>query len=333
MAEKGFLDHPDLINRLEQLGMQIDDKTKAETELRRLGYHRTSGYRYPFRKLREPLTDELMRRREFRHDEFEAGSRFEDSIALADFDTKLRAVILTGIFDLEVRLRTAIAHVIAKKNPKGHLEISCLDSTKCYELTSSRDEITKFEAWKAQYESAKKSKNNDDFIAHHTLVYKTEIPVWAALEIVSFGTLIHFYLLMKVEDQNDVARKFGVRQGTKFGSWLLAIMDLRNDCAHGARVFNKSMKRNVSVHSNSYFKKYLKHIDKELPADKIYMPCVLLAHMLRCHESGTNWHNTFKTQVKKLPQIYLKELSEPLITAERNMGFPSNWQELEIWNN
>ncbi|WP_237243484.1 Abi family protein, partial [Rothia nasimurium] len=170
MAEKGFLDHPDLIDRLEQLGMQINDKTKAEAELRRLGYHRTSGYRYPFRKLREPLTDELIRRREFRHDEFEAGSRFEDSIALADFDTKLRAVILTGIFDLEVRLRTAIAHVIAQKNPKGHLEISCLDSIKCCELTSSRDKTTKFEAWKAQYESAKKSKNNDDFIAHHTLV-------------------------------------------------------------------------------------------------------------------------------------------------------------------
>lgn len=333
MAEKEFLDHPELINRLEQLGMQIDDKAKAESELRRLGYHRTAGYRYPFRKLKDPLTPEDKERREFRHDEFEAGSKFEDSIALADFDTKLRAVILTGILDLEVRLRTAIAHVIARRDTKGHLDVSCLNEAECNKSISLQDKTTKFEAWKIQYDAAKKSKLHDDFIAHHILVHKTEIPVWAALEIVSFGTLIHFYLLMKTEDQNEVARKFGVRQGTKFGSWLLSIMDLRNDCAHGARVFNKSMKRNVSVHPNSYFKKYLKHIDKEIPADKIYMPCVLLTHMLRCHESGTNWHNTFKTQVTKIPQIHLQGASGPLITAERNMGFPHNWQNLEIWNN
>lgn len=314
--------------------MSVDDPKTAQRELRRLGYHRTASYRYPFRQLL-PAEEQDSRTREYRSDEFMPGARFEDSIKLTDFDARLRSVVLDGILDFEVRVRTAIAHVLASKNPKAHLDESYLDEVACNGMDSQGR--TKFEAWLSTYNSAVRSHNQDDFVVHHRLKYNSPLPVWATVEILSFGSLPHLLELMKMEDRNHVARKFGVRSGTKHSAWIHSIVDLRNVCAHGQRLFNASMKRPISVPGSAHFGEGLKHLSDlsqpdEMQRRKLYWVAAVLAYMLRSHEAPTNWHLTFKTQVRKLPKITLTKDAPLLVSCEANMGFPRNWEELWLWS-
>lgn len=263
------------------------------------------------------------------------GARFEDTIKLADFDTKLRAVVLDGVFDFEIRLRTAIAHELASKHPGAHLDESFLDQEACREWASNGR--TKFQAWESTYEDAVRSHNQDDFVVHHKLKYKSALPVWATVEVLSFGSLPHLMELMATEDRNQVARKFGVRNGGKHSAWVYALVDLRNACAHGQRLFNASMKRPISIPKSSHFGSDLDHLSllgrqpDEIQRRKLYWVVAILAHMLRHHESKTNWHRSFKTQVGKLPRVVLEGHEAPLVTCEENMGFPFGWSAENLW--
>lgn len=334
MVEKPFFEHSQLIENLKKLGLEIKDDDLAILELLRIGYHRSGGYRYPFRKML-PKEQQDREMREFRSDLFMEGAKFEDSIRFADFDTKLKEIIFKGILDLEVRLRTAVAHQLAKHSTKAHIEMHHLDEEVCNEQLRKSEE-TKFEAWCETYRQAKENRKNDDFITHHILKHGTELPVWAAMEVLSFGSLITLIQLLQDKDRNDIANLFGVRQGTKFTAWLLALRDLRNDCAHGARVFNNTVKRKIAIPPSSYYRQYLEHIDtrsleSSTDSSKIYRSVAVLAHMLRCHKASTKWHLSFKTQMRKLPEIVLSDASNPVITPERNMGFPENWEQLDLW--
>jgi abortive infection bacteriophage resistance protein len=334
-GEKVFLDHEELVQRLIDLGLHVADPGDAARELRRLGYHRTASYRYPFRELLPP-DRQRADMREFRTDRFMPGARFEHSVELADFDTKLRHVVFSGLLDLEIRLRTAVAHVLARRDPGAHLEAHHLDSERCRERTASGR--TRFEAWTAHWHEATQRHRTDDFVSHHLAKYGSPLPVWAVVELLPFGSLVNLVQLMKQGDRNEVGRRFGVRHGNKFQAWLLALVDLRNVCAHGQRLFNRTMKRAVAIAPAHFTGGFLDHLAyTSVPAPepdrkKLYWIAAVMAHMLRSHESPTQWHRAFATQVKKLPVIRLSPGSDALVTPEGNMGFHENWSAMDLWN-
>ena len=61
------------------------------------------------------------------------------------------------------------------------------------------------------------------------------------------------------------------------------------------------------------------------------LPASALAFMLRSHVAGTNWHLTFRTQAKKLNFELRGPDGTPLVSHHRNMGFPLEWETLELW--
>lgn len=332
-SQKEYLDHPELIAHLKRLGLEVQDEVGAERELRRIGYHRSASYRYPFRRLL-PEDQQIVPARTFRADEFVDGARFEHAIALADFDTKLREVVLRGTLDYEVRLRTAVAHVLARRDPLAHLRTIHLDEYKC---NAAAKDKTKFEAWLNTYESAIEANKADDFIAHHFMTRGRSVPVWGTVEVLSFGSLPMLMELMREADQNEVARRFGVKQGGRHSAWTRAVVDLRNSCAHGARLFNANLKRPIKVTKSVYVGDNLDHLAEmasppEALRRKLYWVSAVLAHMLSSHESGSQWPRSFATQVKKLPVIELPGAVRPHLSEEQDMGFINAWRELPLWN-
>lgn len=333
--EKPFLNHPELIDRLQVLGMTVDHPDSAARELRRLGYHRTASYRYVFRQLL-PRAEQNPQAHEYRRDEFMAGARFEDSISLATFDTELREVCARGLLDFEIRLRTAVAHVLASHSPDAHLNPSYLDGTECNKRTNY--ESTKFQAWRATYDRCVKDNKHNDFVAHHKVKYGTDLPVWATMEILTFGSIPYLMDLMKPQDKDAVANRFGVRHGTTFATWVRAMGDFRNVCAHGSRLFNSRSKRSIAIQTTAGVGPELDHLinissrTSQGDRSKLYWSSALLAYFLRKHESGTTWHWEFANKVNELPAIHLGNNPQALVTPERNMGFPHRWKDLDLWS-
>ena len=63
------------------------------------------------------------------------------------------------------------------------------------------------------------ARSNDVFIKHNFDNHEGEVPVWAVVEVLSFGTL---------------SKKM-------FSSWVQAVSVLRNMCAHNSRIYNRTI--------------------------------------------------------------------------------------------
>ena len=66
------------------------------------------------------------------------------------------------------------------------------------------------------------------------------MPIYALVEVFSFGTLSKFYKNMKNGDKKIVAKSFGVGY-TYLESWLESIVYVRNICAHYGRLYNAKL--------------------------------------------------------------------------------------------
>ena len=332
---KEFKEREELLRQLEQRGLAVPDPQEAIQFLTRVGYFRSGAYRYVLRELLPPAAINP-RLRQFRSDQYVAGATFDHVLQLEAFDAKLARVCLEGLLDFEVRVRAAIAHTLASRDVAAHTRIDFLDERMCRQPTKTG---TKFDAWmKTCAEAIEAAAEDEDFIAHHLLKYPNQpVPIWALTEALSFGKLPFLFELMKTEDAREVARCFGFEHPRPFGAVLRMMVDLRNACAHGSRIFNRAFKRPLSLKKHETRGTLLDHVVgaaftiSPKSQQRVYIYASALAFMLRSHVAGTNWHLTFRTQAKKLNFELRGPDGTPLVSHHRNMGFPLEWETLELW--
>lgn len=333
---KDFKERDELLVQLAERGLEVPDRDAALQFLTRVGYFRSGAYRYVLRDLlpTEKINPKL---REFRSDQYVPGASFDHVVQLEAFDFKLARVCLEGLLDFEVRVRAAIAHTLAARDVAAHTRTECLDERMCSRPAKNG---TKFEAWMETCDAAiAAAAEDEDFIAHHLLKYPDQpVPIWALTEALSFGKLPFLFELMKTEDAREVSRSFGFEHPRPFGAVLRMMVDLRNTCAHGSRLFNRAFKRSLSLKIHDTKGDLLDHVVGEhfttspKPQQRIYIYAAVLAFMLRTHVAGTNWHMTFKTQAKKLDLRLHAPNGTVVVSREGNMGFPNGWESLRLWS-
>ena len=319
----------ELLDLLVGRGLSVPDPTSALQDLRTHGYHRLGGYRYPLRRL---LPDDEQRpdQRRFRSDEFIEGACHDDVMRLYAFDRRLREVVLRGVLEYEVRLRSALIGVVSERGAYAHLDQphESLDPEKTSH-TPKEGSDTLLDRWATTVAQATHDARQTDAVTHHLVAYPdTHLPIWITLDIVSFGSLPYFMDLMHDEDRNDVAQLFGVRNGKALTRWTRAFVDLRNVCAHNLRLFNSNVKRVLAVRPSEVPKGAPLHIP-EPTSRKIYTHLVLLAYVLRSHAAGSQWHRSLRTQVRKFPAGIMD--GSGVMMDLTVMGFPEDWDRLDPW--
>lgn len=331
---KVFKERDELLRQLEADGLAIPDQVEALNFLTRVRYFRSGAYRYVFRQLL-PADQVDERLHQYRQDQYIPGARIDHVMQLEAFDFKLSRVCLEGLLDFEVRLRAAIAHTLAVKDVAAHTLIHSLDADACGKPSGER---TKFDAWRETCQEAVRTGGADeDFIAHHLLKYPNQpIPIWALTEVLSFGKLPYLFELIQTPDAREVARMFGFAHPRRFGAVLRMMVDFRNTCAHGSRLYNRAFKRTLSIRAYETTGGLLEHLiapdftATPKPHQRLYIYAATLAFMLMSHSSGSGWNMTFKTQVKKLNIQLQAPDGSMLIFPEVSMGFPQNWMDLDL---
>lgn len=341
-TSKPFQDLPQLIQTLADRGLGISDIENTILALEEHGYHRLGGYRYVFRKLLPPnLVDR--ERRIFRSEEFYDGATFDDVEALARFDARLRHEVLAGTEELEIRLRAAIAHQLARKDPYAHLKLQCLSRHRATRRLSD-EERTVHDKFIEKVKNAQKLAKNeqDDFVTHHLQKWNPEwIPVWAIVEYLDFGTLYYLLTYLTDDDQRKVANRFGFRNPAPFVTVVRAIVWLRNKAAHGSRLFNRKMKYKLVLWQRDLLARDEfegawtgngKETRLNFETDRIFLYLSILAYMLHQHPSPSKWSENLKGQIERFPQAILGENQEIIIAPETVMHFPETWRELAVWS-
>lgn len=149
------------------------------------------------------------------------------------FDHELRCILMEGLSILEVTFRSRFAYYIAMHMPvDSYLEpASYIDRRDRYGnvlrdllIADIHDELTR---------------SKEKFVAHHTAKNETP-PVWAAVEVFSFGTLSKMYgLLDQHTVRTAVCKTFGFPHSGFTASLMRSMVVLRNICAHHSRVWHR----------------------------------------------------------------------------------------------
>ena len=203
------------IENLISLGLQIEDKNYAESVFNRLSYYRLiKAYSITLKE----------------DGKYIDGTTFENVVDLYLFDMELRHILFSLIEYIEVYLRAVITNYFSLKYGNfGYKDISN------YKKKNFQKSTIK------ELEREIKRNKKLPFIHNFEKNYEgEEIPFYAAIEVVSFGTISKMYKNMENEDKKEIAKEFEVDY-IYLESWIENLSYVRNICAHYERLYGAKL--------------------------------------------------------------------------------------------
>lgn len=276
----------------------IADRDTLMARLREVNYYRLSAYWYP---LRTRGTDDLL-----------PGITLETVWGRYAFDRQLRISVMDAVERVEISLRSKLINAfVLRHGPFGYLDRANLPG-----ISVSRHRRFLEKTRKEQSGSA------EDFVRRYQIKYtqETELPLWMAGELMSFGTLFTLYRSVDKGIQREVAAPYGISD-TVLESWLYCLNTARNICAHHGRLWNRVLGNPVMI------PRVRKHPDWHRPVavsasnDRVFAVLTMLSYLLNRIAPQSGWRTRLITLVTE------KRTDAPL----RPMGFPENWQDCPIW--
>lgn len=239
MGDKGFKTYEEQLDLLESRGM-IVDVPDALGVLERVNYYRLSGYYYPFRQLQGPNPTGP------KTSQFRPGTKLSRILWLYNFDRALRTTVFDALGPVEVSLRAALGHALAKIDPHVHLDPFRLGPEARFRPPREAEgpplpaeASSDYTKWLERYQR-NLGDSREDFVAHHQAHYNSRLPIWAAVEVMDWGSLTRLFQLSPATSQDAVAGDLGLT-GRQLASWLKSLNVVRNICAHHGRLFNRNI--------------------------------------------------------------------------------------------
>jgi len=278
---KPFLSYAAQVEHLRACGMHVEDERKAMETLSKVNYYRLiNAY-----GLGLYAGEDKQRFRE--------GVTFWQVYSLYAFDNRLRHVVSELLEEFEVLFRSRLAHYIGEHyGALGYLSPAMFANGSFHQEII--DTITREKA--VQHKSP--------VVKHHNDKYGGILPIWAAVEISTFGTMSKLYKNMLPSDQAEVAKQFGLTP-TLLNSWLRAFVEVRNICAHYGRLYNKALLfpprlfRECQFQQNSIFA--VLYLLRRFVEPEVTLNCVVRLREALC----------------RYPSVEL-----------RRIGFPEDWEQL-----
>lgn len=284
-----------IVELLQDRGLIIEDTTSATKQLVNIGYYRFSAYLYPFLSI--PKEAQM----------FKPQSRFETALSLYHFDQELRSMIFSGIAEIEVAIRSALANIVAK------------DTGNMFWMTDAsmyRDE-SRFQKTLAIIDKELNG-TQEEFIEHFKHKYSNPYPpAWMLVEILPMGVLNHIYSNMADNAlRKKIAAHFSLAVPV-FSSWLTIVILTRNACCHHARVWNKEN----AIPPVEPRRMILPWITSIPTPRRFYFNICIIKYFL----DRINDNNVMAYRLQNLLATY------PMVDT-RAMGFSQHWQNEPLWN-
>ena len=276
-------------------GMVIVSTDEVEEVLRTIGFYRLRGYSFQ-------LYDNIKK-------EYLPGTSFDDILEIYNFDQELSELIFSIISKIEVALRVRLTEALLIHGDALILQDSSIfnDKKKYWQnLSTISSEI---------------ARSNDVFIRHNFDNHDGEIPVWAAVEVMSFGTLSKVIKNLRTGAGSSYSiladnYKYLSPKGKNvkpsldmLSSWIHTVSIVRNMCAHNSRLYNRTIHTSPEIIS----------VDKNgsIPAHCGLYQTLLAMKYIR---PTTKVWNAFVDEFKELLNKYNGTIS---VTA---MNLPADWE-------
>lgn len=269
------------IEILKSRNIIIENDEFAMNILKRVNYYRLSAYMLTYKN-----TDGSYK-----------SISIEEVYELYIFDKRLRNLVLPMLENIEIAFRTHISYLIAHKyGPLGYKDPKNFRNSAYH-----KDMIDTF--------NYAIDKSDEIFVSHHKNEYNGLFPIWVLVEIISFGTLSKMYNNLLDEDKDEIADKYYNTNGYYVRTWLHALSNTRNICAHYGRLYNK----NLTVTPKLFKSDKKRGIENDTVFANIYI-------MGRLTNDRSEWC-CFVRELSRLIQKYD-------IVDLKYLGFPDDWESI-----
>ena len=272
------------VENLKSIGLIVDDEEYARKILNDISYFRlVKAYSLNLKP---------------KNGCYDKQTTFKEIVALYLFNANFRQIIFPEIEKVEINVRCRVANFFAEQyGVLGYLQAENF-ADENYHAQFLKD---------INEEIGRNSKA--PFVRNFRENYEGgNLPIYALVEVFSFGTLSKFYKNMLNKDKKAIAKSFGVGY-TYFESWLESISYVRNICAHYGRIYNAKLSKTPIL--------YKEYTQVGIGNNRIYGVLLCLKHLLK---NDVHW-NLF---VDKIELLFDKYQYVKIST----MGFPENWREL-----
>ena len=272
------------VENLKSIGLIVDDEEYAKKILNDISYFRlVKAYSLNLKP---------------KNGCYDKQTTFKEIVDLYLFNANFRQIIFPEIEKVEINVRCRVANFFAEQyGVLGYLQAENF-ADENYHAQFLKD---------INEEIGRNSKAT--FVRNFRENYEGgNLPIYALVEVFSFGTLSKFYKNMLNKDKKAIAKSFGVGY-TYFESWLESISYVRNICAHYGRIYNAKLSKTPIL--------YKEYTQVGIGNNRIYGVLLCLKHLLK---NDVHW-NLF---VDKIELLFDKYQYVKIST----MGFPENWREL-----
>ena len=296
---KPALTYEQQVELLKTRGLAIADDTNALHWLERIGYYRLSAYFIPFKVHGQ--------------DRFLDDASFSKVLELYQFDSRLRLLAMQAIDMIEVSVRAAITYRLGHTlGPFGYTEPTSF--TPFVPSPGAGIPAQGFDHKDFMAKLHKEvSSSKEDFVAHYSSKYtsETELPIWMATELLTFGTISKMAAEVPKGTRKQLARAYGVSQ-SQYVSWLRCLAYVRNVCAHHGRLWN----RELSLRPELLREWNVPTAD----AGRMYVVCLVLQHLLHYIAPTLQWKEGLMQLLAEFPDVDLDA-----------MNFPRDWKDRSPW--
>ena len=226
------------------------------------------------------------------------GVSFDQIAGLYKFNCNFRQLLFTVIERIEVNLRCRLANYFSSKygvlgyeNPDNFSDSDYHNEF----LEDIRHEISR--------------NSRSPFVRNFQDNYVDgKIPMYALVELFSFGTLSKFFKNMKNEDKKAVAKTYGVGY-TYFESWIESIAYVRNLCAHYGRLYNAKLAKTPML--------YKQYSALGIGNNRIFGLLLCISYLVPHDNHWNSFVDEIEMYIEKYPSVKIE-----------TMGFPEGWKEL-----
>jgi abortive infection bacteriophage resistance protein len=283
---------------LKQRKLIISNDSFVLSKLKHINYYRLSAYFLPFQYPKNSENENI----------FLPNTSFENILSSYYFDAELRKIIFEAVESIEIYFRTQIAYFHSLKyDAFGYLKLENFRENKTDKFQELQDDILK-----------EKTRSKEFFIKHFKKKYNSvDLPIWSVVEIISFGSLSKFFMILKEEEQNQVIQNIHGINKVVFYKWFHALSGVRNICAHHSRLWNRTLGVSFEVPRGLDSFENIKE-----SKNKVFFALSVIEYLLTCiGEDEVDFKTKIKNLIKKYPKVKLE-----------SMGFIENWEQNPIWS-
>jgi abortive infection bacteriophage resistance protein len=272
------------IKNLKEIGLIVADEEYAKKILNDISYFRLiKAYSLGFKG---------------KNSNYNSDVTFEQIVELYLFNANFRQITFAQIEKIEINCRCRISNYFAETyGVLGYVDSNNFADSEYHKifLADIEEEIIR--------------NSKAPFVRNFRENYEGgQLPIYALVEVFSFGTLSKFFKNMKNPDKKAVAKTFGIGY-TYLESWLESISYVRNICAHYGRLYNAKLSKTPLL--------YKEYSEAGIGNNRMFGILLCMKHILK---NDSHW-NLYVQDIETLIDKYEK-------VDIQTMGFPKNWKEL-----